>query len=80
MVDDMRLFVAVKQGSRKMRDSMLVIVAPKAKVTARNLMSTAHRKEEISKYKVDYAATLAPHDLPTNTEYIEDLENFWYNH
>ena len=35
-VEDTRLFTAVEQGSGKMRDSMLVMVVPKAKVAARN--------------------------------------------
>ena len=48
-----------------MRDRLLVIVAPKAKATARKLTSTVFGKEEIAKEKLDYLTTFAPHDLPT---------------
>ena len=52
IVDDMRLVVAVKQGTRKIRDELLLIVVPKAKVSASKLMSTVCGKEVIVKDKL----------------------------
>ena len=54
IVDDKRLFVAVDQGSSKMRDRLLVIVAPKSKVMARKWMSPVCGREAIEKEKLDY--------------------------
>ena len=76
IVDDMRLFLAVEQGSGKTSDSLLVIVAPKAKGEAKKWMSIACGKEVKVKYKVEYLTTFLPFDLPVKTECTEDLENF----
>ena len=51
-VEDMRLFVAVEQGSRKMSESVLVSVGPKAKAVARSWTSILHRKEATIKDKI----------------------------
>ena len=67
IVDGMRLFVAVEQGRGKMIDSLLVIVAPKAKVVVKKWISTVCGKEVIAKDKLERLTTFAPHDLPTRT-------------
>ena len=59
-----------------MRDSLLVIVAIKEKVTARKWKSTMCGKEVIVKDKLYKLKTFALRDLPQKTEHIEDLENF----
>ena len=61
-----------------MRDSSLVALAPKSKVTARKWMSTVCGKDAIAKEKLDYLTTFVPHDLPAKIECIEDLEKNWY--
>ena len=44
IIDEMGLFVVLEQGSGKMRDSLLVIVLPKAKGLAKKWMFIVYRK------------------------------------
>ena len=64
IVDEMILFLAVGQVSRKMSDSLLVIVSPKAKGVTRKWISTICGKEVIVKDKLECLTTFAPCSLP----------------
>ena len=62
----MILSVAIEQGSKKMSDSVLVIVVPKANTVDRRWTSTLRRKEATVKDNIEHLTTFAPdeHDVP----------------
>ena len=59
-----------------MRDSLLVMVSTKVKVTERKWISAVYGKEAIAKDSIDYLTNVVPHDIPAKTEHIECLENY----
>ena len=76
-VEEIRLFVAVGQDSRKMSDSLLVMGLPKEELVDMKCMSTVCGKEVTVKDKIENLATFASCDLPTKTEHTEYLETLF---
>ena len=76
IVEDVKLFVAVEQGSGKMSDSLIVIVVPTEKLGTKKRMSTVCRKEVTVKDNIECLTTFAPHNFPVKIVWIDDLENF----
>ena len=76
VAEDMTLFAAVEQGSRKMSTSLIVIVVPKAKLAARKWMFTICGKEVTATDKIERFTTFSPHDYPAKQNAQKILKYF----